>query len=270
MSVIDPPQSVTPPPSPSPERDRSRYVLWLVLGLIGIFLLGALLAVALVLISTSEGDIQSEASESASPAPTTETQPTATQPTATQPTASTADPTAATTASSQPATTATTDRGGPVGRDGCSAAELTPAPAPADLPTAVAAKRAAILSAASACDLEELVALTGPAFIASFGDSDPLTLWTGQEADGAEPIRYLVELLSLPYSTTEAEGDVVYVWPSAHSFDDWQSVPTADRQALESLYSAAELAEFDRFGGYLGYRIGIDQDGNWLYFVAGD
>ena len=27
---------------------------------------------------------------------------------------------------------------------------------------------------------------------------------------------------------------------------------------------------FEELGGYLGYRVGIREDGTWLYFIAGD
>jgi hypothetical protein len=39
---------------------------------------------------------------------------------------------------------------------------------------------------------------------------------------------------------------------------------------LANIHSEGELDDFATAGSYLGWRTGIDQDGNWLYFVAGD
>jgi hypothetical protein len=36
------------------------------------------------------------------------------------------------------------------------------------------------------------------------------------------------------------------------------------------LYTEADVEQWERFGGYTGYRVGIAADGEWLSFVAGD
>jgi hypothetical protein len=146
-----------------------------------------------------------------------------------------------------------------------------PIPGPqAGLPQAVADKRNAIIDATMRCEIERLADLTAPGFTASFGGGDPVALWTDQQDDGEEPLGSLMSVLSLPYGTIDGEAGSIYVWPSAYAYPSWSDVPDADRQALSLLYDADQLAGFDDFGGYAGYRVGIDADGSWLYFVAGD
>lgn len=42
------------------------------------------------------------------------------------------------------------------------------------------------------------------------------------------------------------------------------------KERLLGLYGAQDLADFEAFGGYSGYRVGISEAGEWMYFVAGD
>jgi len=36
------------------------------------------------------------------------------------------------------------------------------------------------------------------------------------------------------------------------------------------IYTEGELDEIAKFGSYAGWRIGIDENGEWLFFIAGD
>jgi hypothetical protein len=56
-----------------------------------------------------------------------------------------------------------------------------------------------------------------------------------------------------------------FVWPSAYT----EQPRAADWAALGALYSGEAVAHFKQVG-YLGYRIGIGQTGDWLYFLQGD
>lgn len=139
------------------------------------------------------------------------------------------------------------------------------------LPEAVARTRQRILAAARACDYDELaqVAPAGDGFTFSFGDgSDPGRFWREQEQQGEQPMRYLVGLLNLPHSYVEEHDH--YIWPEAFGYDSWQDVPEQAREDLRELYTERELAGFESFGSYVGYRIGIASDGRWEFFVAGD
>lgn len=129
----------------------------------------------------------------------------------------------------------------------CSAAELegitlTDHP---DLPEPVAIVRRDIVEAAVSCDYDGLAeSATVGEFNYSFGaEGDPAGYWREIEEQGDErPLEALVELLDGPFATIDNDGQTIYVWPSAAVEQD----------------------------DYLGYRAGIDGDGDWLYFVAGD
>ena len=139
----------------------------------------------------------------------------------------------------------------------------------AALPPAVAETRDAIISAAHARDYAALEALLDPAtFSYSFGESgDPIGYWRGLEDEGEVPI--LGDILPTVLSMHVAKTDDVYVWPAAHAKDPsaWTEDDLAD---LRLLYSDDDIRSFEEIGGYLGYRVGIREDGTWLYFIAGD
>jgi hypothetical protein len=152
-------------------------------------------------------------------------------------------------------------------RPTCSAAGLEPDESdPPDLPQRVSEMRRAILRAAVACDYERLEALAfegGTMFAHSFGgDSTPAAYWRDLEEGGEEPMGMLVRTLALPYAR---EGDV-YVWPSAAS----EQATGFDWMALEGLYSDEEIASFINYGSFMGWRVGITEEGDWRFFVAGD
>lgn len=136
-----------------------------------------------------------------------------------------------------------------------------------DLPLAVAQKRAEIFDAARTCDwgrLAQLMAEGG--FRASFGiDDDPIGMWLHEEAEGRQPMRYLAGLLQLPY----AFDGTYYTWPSVFT-QNWAAVTEKERDVLRPLYDEEDFAGWDAFGGYIGYRIGINADGEWVFFIAGD
>ncbi len=142
-----------------------------------------------------------------------------------------------------------------------------------DLPVAVADMREQIWQAAVVCDYDSLADLTSPdLFTYSFGGSgDPAAYWAQLEADGEEPMRFLAETLNLSFATTDA-GDLgtAYVWPSAFAYPTWADVPQADRDMLATLYGQAAIGDWELFGSFIGYRIGITEDGEWIYYVAGD
>ncbi len=173
----------------------------------------------------------------------------------------------------------------PAGR-ACSATGLTvdASPNAEGLPRPVAARRMAILDAAVECDYDELerLALEGrPGFSYSFGiEKSPASFWRARERDArrldretSEYLRYLVQILHLPHcrerqddgTGTESEA-VYYVWPrvhcSARSAEDWND--------LEDLYTDEQIEEMRKANIYFGFRVGILEDGDWVYLIAGD
>jgi len=169
----------------------------------------------------------------------------------------------------------TSGAGGGTGGGDCSAAgEPEQAAAQPGLSAEVADMRDQIAAAAAGCRLGTLVALAyadGPGFTYSFGEAfDPAGFWQDGEDRGGRPLLFIRGMLDRPFATFENGGETIYVWPSAYSYGDWQSVPAADRAALAPLYDEGALQQFAQAGAYIGYRVGIAADGDWLFFVAGD
>lgn len=158
----------------------------------------------------------------------------------------------------------------------CSAASLDVALAEqAGLPAPVVKMRRDIAAAAVACDYRRLEVLALPGeerFSYSFGeDGRPARYWEEQENSGERVLAALVQVLNLPHAAIEsqvrAEGSPkVFVWPSASRDDPTEE----DWNAVRGLYTDEEIAQMKDFGGYIGYRVGITPEGDWLYFVTGD
>ena len=158
----------------------------------------------------------------------------------------------------------------------CSA-EGTPEPAlSSDLPADVDTTARAIIGAASDCDFEALagIAFTDgtPDLITSFGGGgiDNLAHW---EEEGYGEMDTLIRLFDTSHAVTEVEdGPDIYVWPAAFAYDDWDDIPPEYMTELMDLgvYGEGELDEIAKFGSYAGWRVGIDEDGEWLFFIAGD
>ncbi len=155
--------------------------------------------------------------------------------------------------------------------DGCSAAGLRSRPEPQDVPAPVAEMRRSIVAAATACDYERLAELARAGrFTYSFGkDGDPAAFWRREEAT-ADPLRVLVRLLDRPFATRPGGDTAQFVWPRAYAYDSWEEVPPEAREELQPLYGPQDFDRFARAGSYVGHRVGITAEGDWLFFVAGD
>jgi len=153
----------------------------------------------------------------------------------------------------------------------CSASEVSGLDAQEGLPEAVAATRGEVFAAAVSCDWGRLEELVGAEFSSSFGGGqDHVDMWRDLETGGQEPMRFLAELLERPYVTiTAGDGTSYFAWPSAFG-TEWSAVSDADREALRPLYDDADFEGFEQFGAYIGYRILITEDGEWVGFIAGD
>lgn len=152
----------------------------------------------------------------------------------------------------------------PLSPDDLVAAGLSPA----------AAETAMVIdSAAAQCDWESLTTLAGDDFTASLGGGGVELLIESEEA-GTDTLRTLRVLLRQPFGSQQPAGDpgALYVWPAAFLRDSCDAFTDEDRASLLELgYSEDDIArDCDALGGYAGWRVGIDADGNWLYFVAGD
>ena len=145
-----------------------------------------------------------------------------------------------------------------------------PAPVPEpdpleSLPAEVLATRTALLAAAQAGDWDALEALI-PAdtlFNSNFsGEADHIAYYRSLDTDVFAEI---AALLDDPFVTL----DDITVWPELYA-----RVPFAfgsdERVDLEARYGADRLADWEAAGSYLGWRLGITAEGEWIFLVAGD
>jgi germination protein M len=140
-----------------------------------------------------------------------------------------------------------------------------------ELPAVIDEKRAAIFAAARVCDWPTLASLLGDPFSFTFGiDEDPIAYWQEREAAGDDVMYRLAELLNRSFGVIYADATTTYhVWPLAF-LGSWSELPEAAIEELRPLYDDDDFAGFADFGGYIGYRVGILEDGTWVYFIAGD
>lgn len=163
-----------------------------------------------------------------------------------------------------------TPTGGPTQ---CSASDITtPLTDQPDLPEPVVATREEIASLAVACDFVALgeLGLTTPDFTYSFGSvGDPAAYWASGFLQGDEPMRLLVSILDLPFTTSETDGVDVYTWPSAAGMP-WSAVPDDEKEAVLSLLGSEYEELFELEDAYMGPRTSISETGGWLFYVSGD
>ena len=144
------------------------------------------------------------------------------------------------------------------------------------LPAPVARLRQQLLDLARAGDIDGLSAIIEgnemmPKF--SFGDeSDPITFWKEVSGDGQgrEILAIMLEVLQAGFvKVSDDDQRALYVWPY------FAEVPIADltpRQEVELylIVTAQDRRDMEEFGAYNFFRLGIAEDGQWRYFIAGD
>lgn len=149
----------------------------------------------------------------------------------------------------------------PVGDD-----EDAAGPVDEDLPAPAARTRDALRAAAAAGDWDAVGALLpddADAFTASFGGTDdPIALYRGLPED------VLGEVVALLDGPSARLGDLT-VWPDLHARTPFV-ITDAERPGLEARYGAEAVRGWEAAGAYLGWRIGIQDDGTWRFLVAGD
>lgn len=146
--------------------------------------------------------------------------------------------------------------------------ETAAAPSSA-LPDAVEQTRAELLAEAETGDYEQLRPLVPEQFSYTFGgpvEGGPIAYWQQLEQDeGISSIAILADLLQLPF--TYYQGN--YVWPFAFPLMANELTP-ADRELLRDVGGEDMSDDFLPDGGYIGWRVGIEPDGDWIFFIAGD
>jgi len=141
------------------------------------------------------------------------------------------------------------------------------ADAPGSLPLTEAAEatRLALLSAARAGDWDGVARLIpGDGFTASFGaDGDPIAYYRDLPEDVLAVIVRLLE------GDSGRIGTGMTVWPELHARDPF-AIVAEEREALITVYGAEDIRGWEAAGAYLGWRLGIEDDGTWRFLVAGD
>ena len=132
------------------------------------------------------------------------------------------------------------------------------------LPRAAAETHAALLEAAESGRYAALRPLIPPDLSYTFGGEaagGPIGYWRRVERESGErPIEILARILRMPYTLSAG----TYVWPFA--FDKQEDELTDYEREL-----LGDLAVYSGAGsGYLGWRAGIEPDGTWRFFIAGD
>jgi hypothetical protein len=133
------------------------------------------------------------------------------------------------------------------------------------LPSPVAETHAALLDAAESGDYEALRPfIPASGFSYTFGapaPGGPIEYWQQvEQQSGESPIEILAQILRMPYTLYAG----TYVWPFA--FDKQQDeLSDYERELLGDLAD-----DFGAESGYLGWRAGIEPDGTWRFFIAGD
>jgi hypothetical protein len=127
------------------------------------------------------------------------------------------------------------------------------------------ATRLALLAAARAADWDALARhLPGEDFAASFGgSSDPIAYYRSHPDDIMAVIIRLLE------GDRGRVGVRLTVWPELHARDPFTILPE-ERADLVSVYGEGVVANWEAAGAYLGWRLGIDDDGTWRFLIAGD
>lgn len=157
-----------------------------------------------------------------------------------------------------------------VGASECSSSGTPPPAEDPALPDPVADTRLAVVEAAAACDLDVLVDLAGPGFVTSFGGggAENFRLW---EESGEGRLDVLLLILGMSHGVVpDGQGGEIYVWPAAFAHDSWDDISAEEMEGLNAIYTEEQLDEIGRLGFYGGWRTGIDEEGDWLFFVAGD
>ncbi len=137
------------------------------------------------------------------------------------------------------------------------------------LPAPVEEKRAAIVAAAASGDYVALRPLLADQFSYTFGgpvEGGAIAYWQTLERESDDsPIAILADLLKLP--PTLERG--IYTWPFAVDKQP-DELTEYERGLLRSVGGEDLSDDFGEGGGYLGWRAGIEPDGDWIFFIAGD
>lgn len=142
---------------------------------------------------------------------------------------------------------------------------------PRDLTEPVKDKLTRIAEAAAGCDASGLAALASPDITTTFGPGsgpEDIASWSADD----ERFQIIAELFNMTHAviTEMADGSALYVWPAAFAYDAWDEIPDDLVAELLRIHTQEDLDTIAEFGSYAGWRMGITEAGEWIFFVAGD
>jgi len=145
------------------------------------------------------------------------------------------------------------------------------------LPEPVRRMHGLLLEAARSGEIERLRALIS-------GGEEPTQLSLGEiegdiieylrnssgDGEGHELLAILEEVLSAGYAHLHpGKPEEVYVWPYFFAVP-LESLNARQKVELFKIVTSGDFEEMRNFGAYNFYRVGIDPEGRWAFFVAGD
>ncbi|HET6684191.1 MAG TPA: hypothetical protein VFG75_10885 [Gaiella sp.] len=141
-------------------------------------------------------------------------------------------------------------------------------PAPG-LPAEVDKTRTDLLAAAETGDYAALRPfIRSTSFAYTFGDpvqGGPIAYWQNlEQTTDQKPLEALADVLKMPYTLSRG----IYYWPFAYDVASLDDLTAHERELLAPLGPLESV--FVEGTGYLGWRAGIEPDGTWVLFVAGD
>lgn len=143
-----------------------------------------------------------------------------------------------------------------------------------DMPAPVASTRAQLAAAAVGCDfdrLDEIAAASGQLFV-TFEPWQPGLLAAAEE--GGDPVTgVILRLVNQPFGITDGGEELgnIYVWPRVASYESWAEATDEDLDFLRLMGDDEQSFQFyEDFGGYAGWRLGITENGDWLFLTVGD
>lgn len=137
------------------------------------------------------------------------------------------------------------------------------------LPEIIEAKRQEIYKATLTRDFDALASVATTPFKYTFGENVEgglaQYLKDAEKNNKVSVFDTIPILLTLPY---KKDGNM-YIWPAffTKSAEEWTD---EDVSLMQSFLTDEEIEGFRKFGAYIGYRIGINETGEWIYFIAGD
>ncbi|WP_424981865.1 hypothetical protein [Maritalea sp. S77] len=145
------------------------------------------------------------------------------------------------------------------------------------LPSEVAKTRDMLMDAIRSGDIEKLRPIIDaqpevPRL--SFGTVDnPIQFLreSSNDGEGLELMGIMLELLEAPYAVQDlGEGEPkMFVWP-AYATHNLQDLSNQELVEVYKLVSHLDVEEMRLYGGWYFFRVGIDENGVWRFFVAGD